>query len=213
MTPCGGVEETPQVSRCWGRSQAHSRAVSLPHPSGSAQRAAWYNATRAARALRYRCLGGRASAVPHRAPRDAPAQSCEVTTMTDVTSSPAAVITEPQARARRTAADRQARWRKNNSVRRVELHLRPQTVEQLDKLVRETDAFGRAEVVEALIVGAKLPVDNIVTDRPQGAPRVHAGHRHLRGCEIFLSGTRDGHTGDFPRGSGRRSGIFPSRPR
>jgi len=35
----------------------------------------------------------------------------------------------------------------------------------------------------------------------------------LRGCEIFLSGTRDGHTGDFPRGSGRRSGIFPSRPR
>jgi hypothetical protein len=98
--------------------------------------------------------------------------------MTDVTSSPAAVITEPQARARLTAAERQARWRKNNSLRRVELYLRPETVERLDKLVRETGAFGRAEVVETLVAGATMPpLDN---RRPRGAPGVHAGHRHLK---------------------------------
>jgi hypothetical protein len=98
--------------------------------------------------------------------------------MSDATSSPAAAITEPQARARRTAAERQARWRKNNSLRRVELYVQPETVERLDRLVRETGAFGRAEVVEALVASATMPpLDN---RRPQGAPRVYAGHRYLR---------------------------------
>jgi hypothetical protein len=82
--------------------------------------------------------------------------------MSDVTSSACAVITEPKARTGRTAAERQARWRKTSPLRRVELYLRPETVERLDKLVRETGAFGRAEVVEARLAGTllrPLPVD------------------------------------------------------
>jgi hypothetical protein len=107
-------------------------------------------------------LGRIASAFARGAPRDDPVQFCEVTTMTDVTSSTAAVVTQPQARARQSAAARQARWRKNNSLRRVELYLRPETVERLDKLAREAGAFGRAEVVEARFAGTllrPLPVD------------------------------------------------------
>ena len=65
-------------------------------------------------------------------------------------------------------AERQARWRKNSSLRRVELYLRPETVDSLDALLRERDASGRGAIVESLIAETLLPVD---------APRASAGHR------------------------------------
>jgi hypothetical protein len=54
-------------------------------------------------------------------------------------------------------AERQARWRKNTPLRRVELYLAPEAVEWLDDLAREHGALSRAVVIEHLITGAMLP--------------------------------------------------------
>jgi peptidoglycan hydrolase-like protein with peptidoglycan-binding domain len=73
------------------------------------------------------------------------------------------------------------------------------------------DAAGKATPISTKTFVEGYTALNLVAPA-EVKPRVLEYDR-LRGCEIFLSGTRDGHTGDFPRGSGRRSGIFPSRPR
>jgi hypothetical protein len=75
----------------------------------------------------------------------------EVTTMTDLT--PQACTVKPTM----TGAQRQARWRRNNSLRRVELYLPPEVVEALDELGREYGAARRAEVVEGLLAGTVRP--------------------------------------------------------
>jgi hypothetical protein len=54
-------------------------------------------------------------------------------------------------------AERQARWRKNTELRRVELYLLPEALEWLDELVQVHGASSRAEVVEKLMTGAILP--------------------------------------------------------
>jgi hypothetical protein len=57
---------------------------------------------------------------------------------------------------RSAASLRQSRWRKNTSLRRVELCLAPEAMESLDDLVREHGASGRAAVVERIIAGEIL---------------------------------------------------------
>jgi hypothetical protein len=53
-------------------------------------------------------------------------------------------------------AERQARWRASTSRKRVELYLSPEVLEWLDATARQCKC-GRAEVVESILDGTRLP--------------------------------------------------------
>jgi hypothetical protein len=53
-------------------------------------------------------------------------------------------------------AERQARWRASTSRKRVELYLSPEVLEWLDATARQCKC-GRAEVVESILYGTRLP--------------------------------------------------------
>ncbi len=73
-------------------------------------------------------------------------------------------------------AERQARWRKSTSRRRVELYLSPAAVAWLDAAARDA-ACGRAGVIESMIKENLSPVD---ASHLRGVPRVYEDHRYLR---------------------------------